>query len=205
MFDMVVRGGMVVTAADVTRCDIGIRDGRIVMLGEGLAAGREEVDATGLNDLPGGIDSHVHLAQPSGDGIVMADDFESGTRSALFGGNTTVLPFCLQQKGQTLREALTAYHALAEGNCLTDVSFHLIVTDPTPGVLGQEIPALVEDGYTSLKVFMTYEGLRLHDNEILATLDAARTSGALVMVHYNTLEEVDALCAAFDQILRKAG
>jgi dihydropyrimidinase len=132
---------------------------------------------------PGGIDSHVHLAQPSGDGIVMADGFESGTRSALFGGNTTVLPFCLQQKGQTLREALTTYHALAEGNCLTDVSFHLIITDPTAGVLGQEIPALVEDGYTSLKVFMTYEGMRLHDNEILATLDAARTSGALVMVH----------------------
>ncbi len=183
MFDLVVRNGTVVTAADVTLCDVGIRDGRIVMLGEGLPPGREEVDAAGLYVLPGGIDSHVHLSQPSGDGIVMADDFESGTRSALFGGNTTVLPFCLQQKGQTLREALTAYHALAEGRCLTDVSFHLIVTDPTPGVLGQEIPALVEDGYTSLKVFMTYEGLRLHDDEILVTLDAARGSGALVMVH----------------------
>lgn len=113
----------------------------------------------------------------------MADGFESGTRSALFGGNTTVMPFCLQQKGQSLREALTGYHALAEGNCLTDISFHLIITDPTPSVLGQEIPALVEDGYTSLKVFMTYEGMRLHDNEILSTLDAARSSGALVMVH----------------------
>ncbi|MFN4128897.1 MAG: dihydropyrimidinase [Paracoccaceae bacterium] len=183
MFDLVVRGGSVVTASDVTRCDVGIREGRIVMLGEALPEGREEVDATGLYVMPGGIDSHVHLAQASGDGIVMADGFESGTRSALFGGNTTVLPFCLQQKGQTLREALTAYHALAEGNCLTDISFHLIITDPTPGVLGQEVPALVEDGYTSLKVFMTYEGMRLHDNEILATLEAARGSGALVMVH----------------------
>ncbi len=183
MFDLVVRGGSVVTASDVTRCDVGIRDGRIVMLGEALPAGREEVDATGLYVMPGGIDSHVHLSQPSGDGIVMADDFQSGTLSALFGGNTTVLPFCLQQKGQSLRQALTDYHALAAGNCLTDISFHLIITDPTPGVLGQEVPALVEDGYTSLKVFMTYEGMRLHDNEILATLDAARSSGALVMVH----------------------
>ncbi|WP_431300660.1 dihydropyrimidinase [Tabrizicola sp. BL-A-41-H6] len=183
MFDLVIRNGTVVTASDVTQCDIGIRGERIVMLGESLPAGRDEIDAAGLYVMPGGIDSHVHLAQPSGDGIVMADGFESGTRSALMGGNTTVLPFCLQQKGQTLREALTAYHALAEGNCLTDVSFHLIITDPTAGVLGQEIPALVEDGYTSLKVFMTYEGMRLHDNEILATLDAARTSGALVMVH----------------------
>jgi dihydropyrimidinase len=183
MFDLVVRNGTVVTDSAIIRCDVGIRDGRIAALGEGLEAGREEVDAAGLYVLPGGIDSHVHLAQPSGDGIVMADGFESGTRSALFGGNTTVLPFCLQQKGQTLREALTAYHALAEGNCLTDISFHLIITDPTAGVLGQEIPALVQDGYTSLKVFMTYEGMRLHDNEILATLDAARSSGALVMVH----------------------
>jgi len=144
-----------------------------------VPAGARVVDASGAYVMPGGIDSHVHLSQPSGDGIVMADDFESGTRSALFGGNTTVLPFCLQQKGQTLREALAAYHALAEGRCLTDVSFHLIITDPTPGVLGQEVPALVEDGYTSLKVFMTYEGMRLHDNEILATLDAARDAGAL--------------------------
>lgn len=183
MFDLVIRGGTVVTASDVTRCDVGIRGERIVMLGEALPEGREEIDATGLYVMPGGIDSHVHFAQPSGDGIVMADGFESGTRSALMGGNTTVMPFCLQQKGQTLREALSAYHALADGQCLTDVSFHLIITDPTPGVLGQEIPALVEDGYTSLKVFMTYEGLRLRDDEILLTLDAARDSGALVMVH----------------------
>lgn len=199
MFDLVVRNGTVVTATDVTLCDIGIRDGRIVTLGEGLAAGRDEIDATGLFVLPGGIDSHVHLAQPSGDGIVMADGFESGTRSALFGGNTTVLPFCLQQKGQTLREALTAYHALAEGNCLTDISFHLIITDPTAGVLGQEIPALVENGYTSLKVFMTYEGMRLYDNEILATLDAARTSGALVMVHCENEDAIRFLIGKHEQ------
>ena len=113
----------------------------------------------------------------------MADDFESGTRSALFGGNTCVLPFCLQEKGQSLREALTAYHALAQGNCYTDHSFHMIVSDPTASVLGQELPALVVDGYTSFKVFMTYEGLRLNDAQILETMDVARRTGALVMVH----------------------
>ena len=199
MFDLVIRDGTIVTAADVTRCDVGIRDGRIVMLGEALPKGKTEVDATGQYVMPGGIDSHVHLSQPSGDGIVMADDFESGTRSALFGGNTTVLPFCLQQKGQSLREALTAYHALAEGRCLTDVSFHLIVTDPTPNVLGQEIPALVEDGYTSLKVFMTYEGLRLRDDQILATLESARTSGALVMVHCENEDAIRFLIGKHEQ------
>lgn len=182
-FDTVIRNGTVVTASDTFVSDVGIRDGRIVALAADLTDADEVIDATGLFVLPGGIDSHVHLDQPSGDGIVMADDFDSGTRSAAIGGNSTVLAFCMQEKDQTLREALKVYHEKADGNCHVDVSFHLVITDPTADVLGQELPALVEDGYTSLKVFMTYEGLRLRDDEILATLDAARRTGALVMVH----------------------
>lgn len=182
-FDTIIRNGTVVTASDTFRCDVGIRNGRITALADNLDDALEIIDASGLYVMPGGIDSHVHLAQPSGDGIVMADDFASGTLSAAFGGNTTVMPFCLQEKGSTLREALKAYHAKAEGECYVDVSFHIIVTDPTGHVLGQELPALVADGYTSIKVFMTYENLRLRDDELLATLDSARTSRALVMVH----------------------
>jgi dihydropyrimidinase len=182
-FDTVIRHGTVVTASDTFVSDVGIKDGRIVALAAELTDAAEVIDATGLFVLPGGIDSHVHLDQPSGDGIVMADDFDSGTRSAAIGGNSTVLAFCMQEKGQTLREALKIYHAKAEGKCHVDVAFHLVITDPSPEVLGQELPALVEDGYTSLKVFMTYEGLRLRDDQILATLDAARRTGALVMVH----------------------
>jgi dihydropyrimidinase len=182
-FDTVIRHGTVVTASDTFVSDVGIKDGRIVALAAELTEADEVIDATGLFVMPGGIDSHVHLDQPSGDGIVMADDFDSGTRSAAIGGNSTVLAFCMQEKGQSLREALKIYHAKAEGKCHIDVAFHLVITDPTPEVLGQELPALVEDGYTSLKVFMTYEGLRLRDDEILATLDTARRTGALVMVH----------------------
>lgn len=182
-FDTVIRNGTVVTASDTFVSDVGIKDGRIAALAAELTDADEVIDATGLFVLPGGIDSHVHLDQPSGDGIVMADDFDSGTQSAAIGGNSTVLAFCMQEKGQSLREALKVYHAKAEGKCHVDVSFHLVITDPTAEVLGQELPALVEEGYTSLKVFMTYEGLRLRDDEILATLDTARRTGALVMVH----------------------
>lgn len=182
-FDTVIRNGTVVTASDTFVSDVGIKDGRIVALATDLTDADEVIDATGLFVLPGGIDSHVHLDQPSGEGIVMADDFDSGTRSAAIGGNSSVLAFCMQEKGQSLREALKIYHGKAEGKCHIDVSFHLVLTDPTAEVLGQELPALVEDGYTSLKVFMTYEGLRLRDDEILATLDTARRTGALVMVH----------------------
>jgi dihydropyrimidinase len=198
-FDLVIRGGTVATAADTFACDVGVRDGRIAALGQDLGAAREVIDAAGKLVLPGGIDSHVHFAQPSGPDIVMADDFESGTRSAALGGNTTVLPFCLQLKGQSLREAVKAYHAEAQGRCYVDVSFHLIVADPTEQVLGQELPALIEDGYTSFKVFMTYEGLALSDREMLEVMAVARETGALVMVH---AENYDAIRFLTDRLER---
>lgn len=183
MFDTIIRGGTVVTAADTFKCDVGISGGRIVALAESLEGGKDVIDAEGLLVMPGGIDSHVHLEQPSAPGLVMADDFETGTRSALIGGNTMLLPFCLQRKGQTLRQALDEYRARAVGRCHTDVALHLIVSDPTPQVLGQELPALIAEGYTSIKIFMTYDDLKLGDGEILQVLDVARRHGALVMVH----------------------
>lgn len=189
-YDLIIKGGTVVTASDTTRCDVGVRNGVIATLGLDLGDADRVIDATGKLVMPGGIDSHVHIAQPSGEGIVMADDFESATRSAAFGGNTTVMPFCLQENGKGLREAVTAYHGLADGNCYTDVSFHLILSDPTEQVLGQELPALVDDGYTSFKVFMTYEGLKLDDKEILDVMATARETGALVMVHAENYDAI---------------
>ncbi|MCS0501949.1 dihydropyrimidinase [Ancylobacter mangrovi] len=183
MFDTIIRGGRVSTASDTFFCDVGITDGRIAALGADLGTAAEIIDASGKWVLPGGIDSHVHISQPSGEGIVMADDFESATRSAVIGGNTTVLPFCMQERDLPLREAVNAYHAKADGECYTDVSFHLIICDPTPAVLGQELPALVRDGYTSFKVFMTYDGLALTDRQMLEVMAVARETRALVMVH----------------------
>src|SRR5215208_1612020 len=178
-FDCLIRGGTVANAADTFSCDIGIRNGHIAALGQDLGDAREIIDAAGKLVLPGVTDSHVHLAQPSGPGIVMADDFESGMRAAAFGGNTMVLPFAMQQKGESLREVVKQYHAKADGNCYVDVSFHLIIADATDRVLGQELPALVEDGYTSFKVFMTYEGMALSDLEMLNVMSVARETGAL--------------------------
>jgi dihydropyrimidinase len=141
-YDIVIKGGTIATDAETFQADIGIRDGRIEKIGTLGASAAELIDATGRYVLPGGIDSHVHIAQPSGEGIVMADDFESGTRSALFGGNTTILPFCLQQRGQSIRQAIKWYHGLADGNCYTDVSFHLIISDPTAQVSGISLTML---------------------------------------------------------------
>jgi len=182
-FDLAIRGGTVATATDTFRADIGVRDGRIAAVAEWIADAARTIDATGLLVLPGGIDSHVHIAQPCGPGIVMADDFASATRAAAAGGTTCVMPFALQPRGASLREAALAYRALAEGRCHVDVAIHLIVSDPTPAVLGQELPALIEAGYTSFKVFMTYDDLVLNDRQILDVFDVARAEGARVMVH----------------------
>ncbi len=198
-FDTIIRGGTVATASDTFRCDVGITGGRIAALGENLGDAKEMVNATGRLVLPGGIDSHVHLAQPSGPGIVMADDFASGTRAAAFGGNTMVLPFAMQQKGESLRQVVRDYHAKADGNCYVDVSFHLIIADATDRVLGQELPALVNDGYTSFKVFMTYEGMALSDLEMLNVMSVARETGALVMIH---AENYDAIRFLTDRLER---
>ncbi len=182
-YDLVVRNGQVVTAADVTGCDLGIREGRIVAIGERLGAGRREIDAAGRYVTPGGVDGHCHLDQPMDGGVRMADDFWTGTRSAACGGTTTVIPFAAQRKGGSLRDAVDDYHARAMDKAAVDYAFHLIVSDPTPEVLSTELPELIGKGYTSFKVYMTYDDLRLDDGQILDVLSVARTHGAMAMVH----------------------
>jgi dihydropyrimidinase len=182
-YDLVIRNGIVATAADTMGCDIGIKDGVVATLGRGLAAGAREIDAAGKLVLPGAIDSHVHIEQPSSAGVMTADDFYSGTVAAAFGGTTTVIPFAAQHHGQSLRQVVEAYHAAAKPKAVIDYAFHLIISDPSEQVLGQELPALIQDGYTSFKVYMTYDLLKLNDRQILDIMALARREGAMMMIH----------------------
>jgi dihydropyrimidinase len=187
-FDLVIRGGTVVTASDVTRADVGIRGGRVVAIAEKLTGGDTTIDAGGKLVMPGGIDAHCHLAQPQAPGLasngaVMADGFRTGSISAAFGGTTTIVPFCVQHRGVSLTAAVEDYHRRAHGQTVIDYGFHLIVSDPTPAVLGQELPALIRRGHTSLKVYMTYDAMVLSDRQILDVLDVARQERAVVMIH----------------------
>ncbi|MEL7966065.1 dihydropyrimidinase [Vreelandella neptunia] len=198
-FDCIIRNARCATASDVFEADIGIVDGIITALGKKLSGGENEIDAGGRWVLPGGIDGHCHFDQPTEDGTVMADDFLSGTRSAACGGTTTVIPFALQRKGQSLREAVEDYHRRAEGKATIDYAFHLIVTDPTPHVLDEELPALIAEGYTSFKIYMTYYELKLADRQIIDVLAVAREEGALVMVH---AENADCISWLTERLLR---
>jgi dihydropyrimidinase len=182
-FDLVIRNGTVVTAADTQHCDIGIKDGVIATLGRGLGDGARDIDATDKLVLPGAIDSHCHIEQKSGFGVMCADDFYSATVAAAFGGTTTVIPFAAQHRGESLRHVVEEYRAAALPKAVIDYAFHLIITDPNERVLGQELPALIQDGYTSFKVYMTYDAMRLDDRQMLEILAVARREGALVMIH----------------------
>jgi dihydropyrimidinase len=203
-FDLVVRNGRVATAADLFEADIGISGGRIVQLGEGLAAGAREIDAAGRVVTPGGVDAHCHLDQPMAPPVRMADGFASGTRSAACGGTTTVIPFAAQAKGQSLRAAVLDYHGRAEGRAHVDYAFHLIVSDPTPAVLNEELPALIAEGYTSFKIYMTYDDLKLGDGQILDVLEIARRHGAMAMVHAENADCIEWLTRRLEAAGRTA-
>ena len=163
--------------------------------GPGLARGRDEIDARGLLVLPGGVDAHCHLAQISSTGLLTADDVYSGSVSAACGGTTTIIPFAAQHRGQSLRQVVDAYHGEAT-RAVVDYCFHMIVSDPTEAVLGEELPSLVRAGHTSFKVFMTYDALRLTDRQILEVLAVAKREGALTMFHAENHDAIAWLTAA---------
>jgi len=181
--DLVIRNASVATASDSFNAEIGIADGRIALIGLKLPSAKREIDAVGRVVTPGGVDSHVHLDQPMAPPVRMADDFDSGTRAAACGGTTTVIPFAVQHKGGSLRAAVDDYHRRAEGRAHVDYAFHLIVSDPTPKVLNEELPGLFAEGYTSVKVYMTYDDLKLNDSQILDVLEVARRHQAMAMIH----------------------
>ena len=202
--DLVIRNARVATASDTFDCDIGIRQGRVALLGQGLPRAGREIDAAGRTVTPGGVDAHCHLDQPMEGPAKMADDFLTGTRSAACGGTTTVIPFAAQMKGHSLEAAVADYHGRAEGKACIDYAFHLIVSDPTPQVLGTELPRLIAQGYTSFKVYMTYDDLKLDDGQVLDVLDVARTHGALAMIHAENADCIEWLTKRLEAAGRTA-
>ena len=183
VYDLAISGGTVVLPEGPARTNIGVRNGLIAHIGPQALQARKIIDAAGRLVLPGGVDSHCHMDQQPWAGRSTADDFRSGTLSALCGGNTTVMPFAMQMRGQSLRAIVDDYHHRARPKAHVDYGFHLIVGDATPAVLTRELPELIEQGCTSIKIYLTYEGLKLDDYEVLSVLELARREGVMVMVH----------------------
>ncbi|PAP92065.1 dihydropyrimidinase [Mesorhizobium wenxiniae] len=182
-FDVLIRGGTVATATEVFKADVGIKGEEIFAIGHDLGRGDREIDANGMLVLPGGVDPHVHIEQVSANGILNADSWESGTTAAAFGGTTTVIAFAAQHVGMSLARVVEDYSALARKGAIIDYCFHMILADPTEEALTLDLPKLIREGHSSIKLFMTYDRLRVSDESILDVLLVAKETGASVCFH----------------------
>jgi dihydropyrimidinase len=117
---------------------------------------------------------------------------ETGTRSAIAGGTTTVLLFVEQSRGESVKAQVEAYHQLAEEQgAYSDYGFHVIITDPTEKVLAEELPWAVEQGISSIKIYLTYKHRRVSDAEFLRLLFTARQLAITTMVHAENADLIE--------------
>ncbi|MCD3235027.1 dihydropyrimidinase [Clostridium botulinum] len=181
-FDLVIKDGIIATSSDVFKGDIGIVNGKIADIGEGLAEFTENIiDAEGKYIFPGGIDAHTHLDMPFG-GTFSSDDFESGTKAAAIGGTTTVIDFAVQPQGKTLHDAIQMWREKADNKACIDYGLHLAISQMNDKTR-EEIPEVIKEGYSSFKVFMTYDNMRVDDTEFMEILNLARDNKGLIGVH----------------------
>jgi len=177
------KNGTVITASDSYVADVLVEGETIALIGQHLPVeGHTVVDVSGKLLMPGGIDVHTHLELPFG-GTTSSDDFSTGHRGAAFGGTTTHIDFMIQAKGHSLHEGLADWHRKADPKAQIDYGFHVAITDLRPEVM-DEIPTLVAEGVTSLKLFMAYKNVfQVDDQTLFRTMMKAAENGMLVMVH----------------------
>jgi len=181
--DCVIRGGQITTADDTYHADLGISDGKIVVIETHIeAVADREIDARGLQVLPGAIDVHTHFDTGVG-GSATADDYESGSRAAAYGGITTFVNFAFQEHGHTFRSALEREVDKATGRTYIDYGLHLVITDLGEPASLDELPDLVHDGFSSIKLFTAVGEFQLSDADLLRVMDAAAKHHILVNVH----------------------
>ena len=186
LFDLVVRGGTVVTPGHQEIADIGVRDGRIAQLG-GAMTGDEEIDAEGLLVLPGGIDAHVHLVTPTlAEAFpaepIWVDDFWSGSLAAIAGGITTIANMTFALEGESMAEAVAREMAEAAAEAAVDWFLHPVLVGLGDGTAA-EIAALTADGHASLKVFLSNPDFAAGTPGLADAIAAAGRAGALTLVH----------------------
>ncbi|MBM0065615.1 dihydropyrimidinase [Alkalicoccobacillus gibsonii] len=189
-----IQNGIIVTASDTFEADLLVQGEQIVAIGTGLHEdGAEIINAEGCYIFPGGVDPHTHLDMPFG-GTVTADDFESGTIAAAFGGTTTIIDFCLTEKKKPIKDAIQTWHEKSKGRAAIDYSFHLMIGEATEEVLAQLPSVINEEGISSFKVFMAYKNVfQADDATLFHTLKKAKELGVLVMVHAENGDVIDYL------------
>jgi len=193
---LLIKNGRIITADADFMADIFVEDETIQTIGRNLGVKADtEINASGKLVLPGGIDPHVHLDMPFM-GTFSSDNYETGTRAALFGGTTMVIDFVLQKQGNSLQAALDEWRSRADNNCVGDYSFHMAVTDFNDNTR-TEIQKMIErEGITSFKTFMAYKGaLMIDDRQMIGLMEEVKKYGGLINVHATNGDMIDYLVA----------
>jgi len=180
MYDLVIKNGELITAENRLTADLAIENGKILKIGTGLE-GKKFIPADGLYVLPGGVDPHVHLQMPLGD-TASSDTWETGTIAAACGGTTTLIDFVEPEPDESMLHALEARRTEAEGQARIDYSLHMTITTAMMKKL-DEIPAVLEAGISSFKLYTTYSGMLLNDYQMLEAMQAVAEAGGMVLVH----------------------
>ena len=193
---VLIKNGRIVTAESDYIADLFIEGERISAIGRDLNFNADkEIDATGKLVFPGGIDPHVHLEMPFM-GTFSSDDYETGTRAALFGGTTSVIEFILQSQGDTLRNALKTWQEKSIHKAVGDFGYHMAVTDFNDEVAKEVVEMIEEEGITSFKTFMAYKGaLMIDDGQMVQLMKVVKKHGGLVTVHATNGDMIDSLIA----------
>lgn len=190
---ILIKGGTLITAVNTFQADVLLEGEQIALIGASLDQQEADViDATGKLLLPGGIDVHTHLSLPFFS-TVSSDDFYTGHKAAAFGGTTSHIDFATQRKGETLHTALERWHRKAEGKAVIDHGVHMSITDLRQDIL-DEIPSMVDEGVTSLKLFMSYVDVyMLDDGAILQIMEKAADLGMVILIHAENGYVIDRL------------
>jgi len=190
---ILIKNGTIVTASDQYVGDVFIEGEKITTIGTALTMPADRViDATGKYVLPGGIDVHTHMDMPFG-GTTSADDFESGTIAAAFGGTTTIVDFAIQYRGERLHDAFETWSKKAQGKAAIDYGFHMIITELSDQV-EEEMDAMVRQGVSSFKLFMAYPGVfMLDDASIFRAMLRTGKNGGTICMHAENGGVIDVL------------
>ncbi len=181
MKKILLKGGKLVSPRGIKKADILISGEKIVAVGRHIQTDATVVNVGGKLIFPGFVDPHTHFDFEVSD-TVTADDFSSGTKSAVAGGVTTIVDFAAQKQGEMLSDALNNWHVKAFANSSCDYAFHMSITDWREDVKS-ELEGMFEQGVTSFKVYMIYDGMELNDREIYEIMQEVKKHGGIVGCH----------------------
>ena len=212
MFDLIIRGGDVVTPEGVVRCDVAVAGETIAKIATPGALSADSakhlIDATGLIVMPGGIDPHVHLhhvwIKPDGTPLVTAGPEQVG-RAALFGGTTTFIDFAYWRDGVSAREAIEARDKDFVGKSPCDWAYHLMLHSEPPPEFAGELAEAIQAGYPTLKIFTTNilpsrSGRMVDFGDIWEAFQALAKAGGLGVIH---AEDNDIVMHMYAKLIRE--